>query len=235
MEIWGSYFGLPFPIGTARHLLNSGKTKWFFILKRKPDCRPLTFQVRRECLTRRQIKQRWMRRWKRLDLLFCFTLCTTTAEVKSLCSGPIGLLKIIDPCDRPLDPAYPWACGSFLGPGLNGCSLSFHCTPEVRNGQGRTNEVRAAVEGDLCPCAAQTAYWKLASKHRLVSSRWMMNLHSLAMLYLYFAMLLAAMQRREWTVKMWRELNCHMRYMLCIELFYIFSRGTKIITCRQLR
>lgn len=176
-----------------------------------------------------------MRRWKRLDLLFSLTLCTTTAEVKSLCSGPVGLLKIIDPCDRPLDPAYPWARGAFLGPGLNGCSLSFHCAPEVRNGQGRTNEVRAAVQGDLCPSAAETAYWKLASKQRFVSSRWMMNLHTLAMLYLYFAMLLAVMQRRDWTVKMWGELNCQVLYMLCIELFCIFSRGTKIITCGRLQ
>lgn len=176
-----------------------------------------------------------MRRWKRLDLLFSLTLCTTTAEVKSLCSGPVGLLKIIDPCDRPLDPAYPWARGAFLGPGLNGCSLSFHCAPEVRNGQGRTNEVRAAVQGDLCPSAAETAYWKLASKQRFVSSRWMMNLHTLAMLYLYFAMLLAVMQRRDWTVKMWGELNCQVLYMLCIELFCIFSRGTKRITCGRLQ
>lgn len=175
-----------------------------------------------------------MQRWKRLDLLFSLTLCTSTAEVKSLCSGPIGLLKIIDPCDRPLDPAYPWARGAFLGPGLNGCSLSFHCAPEVRNGQGRTNEVRAAVQGDLCPSAAQTAYWKLASKQRFVSSRWMMNLHTLAMLYLYFAMLLAVMQREDWTVKMWGELNCQVLYMLCIELFCIFSCGTKRITCGRL-
>lgn len=98
-----------------------------------------------------------MRRWKRRNLLFSLTLCTTTVEVKSLCSGPIGLLKIIDPCDRPLDPAYPWAHGAFLGPGLNGCSLSFHCAPEVRNGQGRTNEVRAAVQGDLCPSVSSNS------------------------------------------------------------------------------
>lgn len=95
---------------------------------------------------------------KRLDLLFCWSLRPTTAEVKGSCSGPAGLLRIIDPCDRPLDPRLPSGSWHFSSsPGLNGCSPSFHRPPEVKTGQGRTNEVRAAVQGDLCPCAAQTA------------------------------------------------------------------------------
>ncbi|KAK5891988.1 hypothetical protein CesoFtcFv8_012413 [Champsocephalus esox] len=70
------------------------------------------------------------------------------AEVKGLTSGPVGLLGAPDPCDRPLDPAYPWAQGAFPGPGPCGCGPPFHHKPRVRIVQGRTNEVRAAVLGD---------------------------------------------------------------------------------------
>lgn len=102
-----------------------------------------------------------MQRWRRLDLYLCLSMmCPATVEVKDLTSGPLGLLRIVDPCDRPLYPAYPWAPGAFLGPRLCGCSLSSHHLPGVTNGQGRTNEVRAAALGDLCPSAAQIAFWR---------------------------------------------------------------------------
>lgn len=69
------------------------------------------------------------------------------------------LLRAVDPCDRPLDPAYPWAWGALFGPGPCGYSPPLHHKPRVRNGQGRTNEVRAAVLGDLCPSEAPIAFW----------------------------------------------------------------------------
>ena len=107
-----------------------------------------------------QRKRRCERRWRRLDLSFCLPpKCPAAAEVKGLTFGPVGLLRAVDPCDRPLDPAYPWARGAFCGPGPCGCSPSFHHKPGVRTGQGRTNEVRAVMLGDLCPSAAPIAFW----------------------------------------------------------------------------
>lgn len=50
---------------------------------------------------------------KAQPLILLEFVCPTTAEVKGWCSGPVGLLRIIDPYDRPLDPAYPWAHGTF--------------------------------------------------------------------------------------------------------------------------
>lgn len=78
-------------------------------------------------------------------------------RVKGLTPGPEGLLRTVDPCDRPLDPAYCWAQGAFLGPGP--CGGSFHPELRERIGQGRTNEVRAAVLGDLCLSEAPSAFW----------------------------------------------------------------------------
>lgn len=87
--------------------------------------------------------------------------------------------------------------GAFLGPGPCSCSLSFRRMPGVRNGQGRTNEVRAAVLGDLCPSAAPIAFWLGDwAGSWFIRSWWMMNLYGLAMLFLYFAMLLTVLQRR---------------------------------------
>ncbi|CAB1429099.1 unnamed protein product [Pleuronectes platessa] len=52
---------------------------------------------------------------------------------------------------------------ALLGPGPCGCSTTRPSTvePRVRSGQGRTNEVRAAVLGDLCPSEAPIAFWLL--------------------------------------------------------------------------
>lgn len=123
--------------------------------------RPLTFSwclgVWHLCGQR---KRRWKQRWRRLDLSFCHSLkCPATAEVKGLTSGPERLLRAVDPCDKPLDPAYPWAQRAFHGPRPFGCSPLFHHKPRVRNGQGRTNEVRAAVLGDLCPSEVPIVFW----------------------------------------------------------------------------
>lgn len=66
-------------------------------------------------------------------------MCPAAAEVKGSTSRPAVLLRTVDPCDRPLDPAYPWAPGEGdfpSGPGAVGGGRSSLRGPGARGGQG---------------------------------------------------------------------------------------------------
>lgn len=56
------------------------------------------------------------------------------AEVKGLTFELGGLLRAADPSNRPLDPAYPWATGAFIGPGPYGCDPTKEMVRAVKLG-----------------------------------------------------------------------------------------------------
>lgn len=101
------------------------------------------------------------------------------AEVKGLTFGPGGLLQAADPSNRPLDLAYPWATGAFIGPGPHGCGPK---KESVRAEPTRSGLWSWEIYGLL-----KQLQWPSGSKNiHFVSWWWMIELFSDFMLFLHF-------------------------------------------------
>lgn len=86
-------------------------------------------------------------------------MCPAAAEVKDLTSRPAVLLRTVDPCDRPLDPAYLWAAVreplAVAGPSSAG--------QELEAVRAQTNEVSSRSAGRfmlLRSCKQPSAVWE---------------------------------------------------------------------------
>lgn len=82
-----------------------------------------------------------------------------TVEVKGLTSGPEGVIENCWPLRHGTWPCLPLGSQAlFLGPWPVAVTQASKHKLRVRTDQGQTNEVRAAVWGDLCPPEAPIAF-----------------------------------------------------------------------------